>query len=146
MHALRRAIHARARQDPESARRDRATLAEVIRLGHFTRDYYASATLALEHIAESLQQTRLALLRKGWREALHGVVPVAVAPRVASIRVAEPIAVREWFVASTEETDVEAVVLATLRERLQIALDRLNAEFATQSDAYRRPNPFYVRG
>jgi hypothetical protein len=63
MHALRRAIHARARQDPESARRDRATLAEVIRLGHFTRDYYASATLAQEHIAESLQQTRLALLQ-----------------------------------------------------------------------------------
>ena len=134
LHALRRAIHASAARDPAAARSDRRTLAEIERLSHFTRERYGGPTLTQEQIAESVKQTRLALLHKGVAEGLHGVVPVAVAPRTVRVRVPEPIDVRA--------AGDEAAILVTLRSRLQGALDALNAEIAPIVDSFRRPNPF----
>jgi hypothetical protein len=144
LHALRRAIHASAPGDREAARRDRRTLSEIERLDHFTREHYGGPTLTQEQIAESVKQIRLAVLRRGMAEALHGVVPVAVASRTVRVRVPEPIDVRAAGAAAgaADEASVPAVLMAELHQRLQGALDRLNQEIAPGVDPFRRPNPF----
>lgn len=141
LHGLRRAILAAARTDPERSRADRRALAEIERLGHFTSEHYGSPTLTQEQIAESVSQIRLGLAGRGFREALFGVLPVAVAPRIASIRAPEPILV----VASEEDgAAARAEYLRTLRMRLQQGLDRLTAELEPTIGRTRRPNPFHV--
>jgi hypothetical protein len=123
LHTLRKAIlGARERQD-------RTVLLEVERLTRMTRAIYGGATLTQEQVAECLKQARLAFLTKGFANALHGVMPVAVAPRVAHIRAPEPIAV-------TADGDL----LGVLHERLQGALDALNRELAPVIDPYRMEN------
>lgn len=143
LHGLRRAIHEGAAHDPAAARRDRRTLAEIVRLGHFTREHYAGPALTQEQIAESLKQTRLALVTRGCRESLHGLVPVAVAPRIARIRVPEPIAVHAAAGAGGDEEVARRGLLQTLRDRLQSALDRLNAEIALAGERRAIANPFH---
>ena len=90
----------------------------------------AEVELTQEQVAECLKQARLAFLTKGLANGLHGMLPIAVAARVAHIRAPEPIAV-------TEEGDL----LGTLHARLQGALDSLNRELAPSIDAYRLQNP-----
>jgi hypothetical protein len=141
-HGLRRAIHAQAATDADAARRDRRTLAEIERLYRFTRTDYGGPTLTQEQIAETLKQTRLALPTRGLRDGLHSVVPVAVAPRVARVRVPEPIAVHTAFARGGEETAEQDALLALLAGRLQGALDGLREEIAPHVDPFRRPNPF----
>ncbi len=123
LHALRRAILA------QGARDDRRVLLEVERLTRMSREIYGGATLTQEQVAECLKQARLALLTKGFANSFHGVVPVAVAARVAHIRAPEPIAVME-----------EGDLLATLHARLQDALDTLNRELAPKVDPFRVAN------
>jgi hypothetical protein len=142
LHGLRRAILASAAEDRKGARRDRRVLAEVERLHHFTRPDYGGPTLTQEQIAESLKQLRLVLLTRGPREALHGVVPVAVAPRIARIRAPQPLDVRAAYAAGGDPATAQASLLATLHTRLQDALDALNAAIAPQLAPFARPNPF----
>jgi len=132
LHALRRAILAQAAAGAADAREDRRVLLEVERLSRMTRAGYGGATLTQEQIAECLKQARLAFLTRGFANGLHGVVPVAVAPRVAHIRAPEPIAVHESSGAGE--------LLDTLQARLQGSLDALNRELAPGVDPFRRPN------
>jgi hypothetical protein len=141
LHALRRAILAAAKTNPKQARADRRTLAEIERLGHFTSDHYGGATLTQEQIAESVSQIRLALAGRGLREALFGVLPVAVAPRIASIRAPDPLPVQA---SEGDAAETRAHLLRSLRTRLQEGLDRLQAELEPEIGRYRRPNPFRV--
>ena len=143
LHGLRRAILASAKDDREAARRDRRLLAEVERLHHFTAEHYGGATLTQEQIAESVKQLRLALLVRGAREGLHGVLPVAVAPRVACVRVPEPLDVGAAVARGGDPAAAQAELLGELRRRLQGALDGLNAEIEPVVGPYRRPNPFH---
>jgi len=141
-HGLRRAIHAQAATDAGAACRDRRTLMEIERLHRFTRTDYGGPTLTQEQIGETLKQTRLALFTRGLRDGLHGVLPVAVAPRIARIRVPEPIAVHTAFARGGEEAAEQDALLALLAGRLQGALDGLRTEIAPDVDPFRRPNPF----
>jgi hypothetical protein len=140
LHGLRRAILAAV--DRDASRRDRRLLAEIERLHHFTADHYGGATLTQEQIAESVKQVRLALLVRGWREAAHGVLPVAVAPRTVSIRVPAPLDLDAAPDRAGDAAAVQANLLAELRERMQGALDALNAELEPLVGPLRRPNPF----
>jgi hypothetical protein len=134
-HALRRAILESRAAAPDALRRDRRRLLEIERLHQFTVRDYGGATLTQEQIAESVKALRLAVLRGGVREALHAILPVAVAPRVVRVRVPEPIAI-DFPDAPIAET------LAMLHARMQGGLDALNAEIAPAVDPWRRPNPF----
>ena len=139
--ALRRAIREGAASDPT-----RATLSEAERLRHFDPAIYDRPMLAQEHIAETLKHTRLALVRGGVREALHGLVPVAVAPRIAHIRVPEPLDVSATFARGGDEAQAKAALLDVLHARLQGGVDALIAECAPLVDRFRRPNPFWSGG
>jgi hypothetical protein len=132
LHGLRRAILAARAAGDRRATEDRRTLLEIERLARFMRALYGGPTLTQEQVAESLKRIRLAFLTKGWRDALHGVMPVAIADRVAHVRAPEPIAVSPG--------DDPAALLAALHARLQGALDALNAELAPQIDRYRMNN------
>jgi hypothetical protein len=142
LHGLRRAILASAASDAAAARRDRRTLLEIERLGHFTRERYGGPTLTQEQIAEGVKATRLALLAKGVREAIHGFLPVAVARRAVRVRVPEPIEIRDAPAPGEDGGPRLDAAVAELHARLQGALDALNRELAPRIDPYRRRNPF----
>ena len=134
---------ARRASRPES-RRERDLYGELWRLSGFPRDLYDAPTLTLEAIAENLKRQRSCLLTAGWRNALHNVVPVPAGPRVAHLRVAEPIAVHEAFTPDGDGAAVRAGLLAELARRLQGALDALGAELAPFLERSRRPNPLWT--
>lgn len=139
-HALRRSIRARAANDPEGGRTDRALLLEFQRLTRLDPDLYDVPELTQEQIAEVLKATRSALVTRGWRNGLHNTIPVAVAPRVAHVRVPEPIAIH----AALATGALPAALLGQLHARLQTAVDALGAELAPRTAAFRQPNPLHA--
>jgi len=141
--ALRRAARERAGTDPEGAAADRRTIREVERLHRCVPEIYDRPTLTQEQIAENLKQIRSSLVTRGWREAMHNMVPVAVAPRTVRIRVPEPIAVHERF-APGDEDAIRRDLLAEMHRRLQATLDSVNAAIAPQVDRWRRPNSLWT--
>jgi len=145
-HRLRRAIRALAARDPEGARRDRARLAELQRLHGFDPALYDRATLAPERLAEVLKRTRSALVTRGFANALHNTVPVAVAPRAVHVRVPEPLAVHEALVAGGDEGEARARLLAELHARLQRGVEELRDAFAADDAPRARANPLHSGG
>ncbi len=138
-HALRRSIRARAEADREGARTDRALLLELQRLTRLDPSLYGVPTLTQEQVAEVLKATRSALVTRGWRNALHNTVPVAVGPRVAHIRVPEPISVREAIQAG----GTVASMVSQLRAQLADGVERLGRELAPETTAFRSRNPLF---
>jgi hypothetical protein len=142
-HQLRRAIRKRAQGDPEGARRDRALLAEWQRLVSFDPALYDTPTLTQEQVAETLKRLRTALVTRGLRNAIHNLLPVAVAPRVVHVRVPEPIDVDAARSASEDEAATRAGLLALHRSRLQEGVDAIRAAIAPVVDRHRLPNPLH---
>ncbi len=140
-HRLRRSIHALEKVDPEGAKRDRRRLAELQRLHGFDPDLYDRPSLAPERIAEVLKRLRATLVTRGTANAMHNLVPVAVAPREAHVRVPEPLAAHEAFAAGGEEADAKSRLLGTLRDRLQAGQDALRERFAASDRARALRNP-----
>ena len=70
-------------------------------------------------------------------------MPVAVAPRVAHVRVPEPFAVHEALAAAGDEPEARARMLAGMHARLQRGVDGLRDEFADGDVARARPNSLY---
>jgi len=134
---LRRAVRERAASDPDDVRQDRARLAELQRLTSFETALYDRKELAPERIAEVLKRTRSSLLTRGFANALHNTVPVAVGPRTVHVRVADPIAVRAD---AGDEAAAKAALLAEHRTRLQSLLDQLGDELAASGKGRRLPN------
>jgi hypothetical protein len=139
LHALRRATRERMHESPEASREDRRRMLEIERLLGFDPALYGGPTLAQEQMAECLKRLRTKIPGGGWREALHAVVPVAVAERHVHVRVPEPLdardAVRRHGAAAAEW------LLPRLHARLQAALEALVAEVAPVVNRHRRPNP-----
>jgi hypothetical protein len=137
-----RIMHRARRAARPEARRERELYQELWRLTGFPRDLYDAPTLTLEAIAENLKRQRTGLVTAGWRNALHNVVPVPAGPRVAHVRVAEPIAVHEAYVPGGDAPR-RAELLEELARRLQGTLDALGAELAPLLVASHRPNPLW---
>ncbi len=141
-----RIMHRARRAARPEARRERELYQELWRLTGFPRDLYDAPTLTLEAIAENLKRQRTGLVTAGWRNALHNVVPVPAGPRVAHLRVAEPIAVHEAYVAGGDGGPVRAELLEELARRLRGTLEALNAELAPRLERSHRPNPLWSGG
>lgn len=106
---------------PRHMSSDRAKVDEAIRLGGFSRDVYACKPLTQEQMAESLKRHRATLVRRGWRNVLHNFLPTPLGPRVAHVRVPEPILVDAGR-ASREGAAYARALLHMLHDRLQAAL------------------------
>jgi len=73
------------------------------------------------------------------------MVPVAVGPRVAHIRVPEPVAVHDAWEPEPAATETRiAALLDTHRARMQQCLDGINREIAPVVDRFRRENPMWT--
>jgi hypothetical protein len=142
---LRRAMRERAASDVEGVRRDRGWLVELHRLGGFDPALYDRPRLAQERVAEVLKRTRSSLLTRGLRNTLHNTVPVAVAPRVVHVRVAEPIAVHAALAATDPEAAAatRAALLAEHGRRLQATLDALARELGPAADRHAVENALW---
>ena len=106
------------------------TLRRAIR---FDPSWYPSSELTQEQVAENVKRLRADYCFTGLGDNLHRFVPQPVGPRVAHIRVPEPIDVTGSGIAAPE------ALLAELRNRMQHTLD----EMTSQLPAGRRyPNPF----
>lgn len=127
---LRKAIRERAATDPDGVRRDRGRLLELMRLTSFDPALYDRPRLAQERVAEVLKRTRSSLLTRGLRNAVHNTIPIAAGPRVAHVRVAEPIRVLPAGHGSGAETEAahRDAILAEHRIRLQHTVDALASE------------------
>ena len=127
-------------REPERARQHRALLVEFRRLARLDPALYGHDTLTQEQIAEILKATRLALVTTGLRNRLHNVMPRAVASRIAHVRVAEPIDVREGVAQGLASTALQS----TLHRRLQDAADALGAEVEPAIGPFRIDNTLAV--
>jgi hypothetical protein len=124
--------------------RDLARVDEASRLGGFSPDVYSTPTLSQEQIFESLKRVRACLLNRGIGNVLHNVLPTPYGPRIAHVRVPEPIAIdlrRVTDDASERRAYVEWLTEKT-RERMQAALDAINREIAGEVGGLSHPNPF----
>lgn len=156
IHRLGRAIYAErsslrdVAETPETIARlaqlkdDQARVDEALRLGGFSRESYATPMLSQEQIAESLKRLRSALVRRGTVNTLHNYLPRPYGPRVAHVRVPEPIRIDERR--AIEDDAYAAEVLELARRAMQTALDAINAEQASEIARFSHPNPFVVDG
>ena len=94
---------------------------------------YPGESFSQELIAECIQRLRSDWLRNRFKDRFHAFVPQPVGPRVAHIRVLDPIRV---------EAGCDAPAPEALRAVLQTGLDALNAEIAPQKKGAMRKNPF----
>jgi hypothetical protein len=142
LHVLRRAIRMRAKEDHEATREDWIRINELTRLVAFDPALYDRPTLTQEQIAENLKRTRGMVMRKGFANALHNLVPVAVGPRVAHIRVPGPLAV-DGVDPALDDDAARAKLLADLHDRMQASLHLLRCEVAPVVERHARPNPLH---
>ncbi len=150
-HRLRGAIRRRLKADGDeaAARRDRALVTELQRLHSFDPALYDRPSLTQEQVAENLKRVRSALVTRGWRNALHNLVPVAVAPRTVHVRVPTPLDVGRAFASASDRgvdaAGAKAELLGELHASLQGALDALGRELAPLQEARRVPMSFEQR-
>lgn len=136
---------------PREMASDRARVDEAMRLCGFTRAAYAEKPLTQEQIAESLKRHRATLVRQGWRNVLHNFLPRPFGPRIAHVRVPEPILVDPGRAASEGSAYARALV-AMLHDRMQAGLaatpsgERASpARAAATSGAYRAAEGYRSR-
>jgi hypothetical protein len=143
LQGFRRAIRKEWEENPLSVHHDRKRLKEIERLRHFSRPLYDKETLSQEEIAACLKQLRSVLLPN---EVLRNMVPIAVAPRIAHVRVLEPIEVHRRVAATNGAAEAaRATLLAELRTRMQTGLDALDLELSARRAPKRHPNPLWSR-
>jgi hypothetical protein len=117
-----------------SARDEIRALAKTLRRANrFDPAWYPSSELTQEQVAENVKRLRADYCFTGLSDNVHRFVPRPVGPRIAHIRVPEPIDV------AGGSFDEPEGLLAELRNRMQRTLDAM----AAQLPAGRRyPNPF----
>ena len=146
---LRRAIadlRANRGSDPQLAP-DLAKAEEAARLGGFEREVYDTPMLSQEQIFESLKRIRAALMRRGAANTLHNYLPAPYGPRIAHVRVPEPIAIDADRACAdvAEGSAYVAWLIEETRARMQRELDRINREIAADVVALSHANPFAER-
>lgn len=124
--------------------RDRAKVEEAKRLGGFSRDVYGTPRLSQEQIFESLKRLRASLLNRGIANALHNYLPAPYGPRIAHVRVPEPLVVdpRRASGDATERAAYVESLIGQAHARMQDALDAINRELAADVRSLGHPNPF----
>jgi len=129
-----------------SDRRDRAAVREAERLGGFSRVAYDVPTLSQEQIYESLKRVRADLVTRGLGNVVHNFLPKPYGPRVAHVRVPEPIVVDVGLATAGERdrTAYQGHLVELTHAAMQGALDEINHEIAPDVDRFRRPNPFHM--
>ncbi len=123
---------------PARSVEDLAIADEALRLSGFTRADYGAPVLTQEQIHESLKRMRAALMRRGRRQTFENLLPRPFGPRVAYVRVPEPILVDSRRSAEGRYADQ---LLEATRDAMQAALSAIRNPYAVPT----WPNPFHLR-
>ena len=121
------------------------------RLMRFRSELYPHAELTQEQIAECLKRLRTDYCEGTLRDTASRFVPRPAAPRVAHVRVPQPINISALLKGrpSLEPSEIE-LVCKDLRARMQAALDAINIEIgrlpAGRGGFIREANPFFEPG
>jgi hypothetical protein len=135
----RRWLRAKDKTDPGRRKAVRTAIDTIARLGRLGDFAFARAAVSQEEIAEHLKRLRNDYCKGTLRDTLNQFLPQAAGPRIAHIRVPEPLAIHA-FDGPAEDAVIE------LRRRMQATLDAVNAEIAPSREGLPRyPNPFYGR-
>lgn len=97
---------------------------------------FSDETITQEEIAEHIKRLRNDYCKGTLRDTLNAFVPQPVGPRVAHIRIPEPIAVHAW------QGNIEAMT-EELRNRMQATLDAILTDPMIEGRFISYPNPFY---
>jgi hypothetical protein len=126
----------KAKSDPAAPQIKSAIdrLALNLRLGAYA---FESETVTQEELAEHIKRIRNDYCKGTLRDTLNRFVPRPAGPRTAIIRVPEAIAMHE-FEGSVDDA------LTLLRERMQEALDGVNAILSAGGRLRTYPNPFHA--
>jgi hypothetical protein len=148
MRPLLRAVE-RALRQPGALAEDRRTeikgLAGTARkILRFRPSLYPSAELTQEHLAENIKRLRGDYCSGTFADRFDRMVPRPAAPRIAHIRVPEAVDVGVAFrsAGARSEAQVDTLV-AELRQRMQAALDGINASVGSQPRTTAFANPFH---
>lgn len=88
-------------------------LQKALRIGPFA---WQRESIVQEEVAEHIKRLRADYCFGSWRDTLNRFVPQPAGPRIAHIRVPDPIAMHEFSGSAEQATEV-------LRSRMQVALD-----------------------
>jgi hypothetical protein len=133
-----------------NANKDTAEHAEVRRLlrdirlqMRFSAGVYPHPELTQEQIAESIKRLRNDYCEGTLRDTINKLVPQPAGPRVAHIRVPEPIEVPVGLAPGDAALDK---LVAELQSRMQASLDAINAMLDREAGFIRYTNPFHAAG
>lgn len=129
----------------ESRRDDVKGLTETIkRVLRFRPSLYPGSELTQEHLAENIKRLRGDYCSKTFADRFDKLVPRPAAPRIAHIRVPEPIDVGAVVGAASElgEAEVDSLVDG-LRTGMQAKLDEIAAAVARMPRTQGCRNPFH---
>ena len=119
---------------------DLAMADEAKRLGEFSQMIYGTPTLTQEQLFESLKRARDRLLNRRSADKLANMLPRPLGPRIVHVGIPEPIPVER--VNEDRAKAYENVLLDLTRQRMQAALDEINARIEPEVAPFRCDNPF----
>ncbi|MEZ5773166.1 MAG: hypothetical protein R3D33_00195 [Hyphomicrobiaceae bacterium] len=126
---------------PEAARR---LVGDMRRLLRFRPLLYPARLMTQEQVAENIKRLRSDYCFGSFRDNADRMVPRPAGARIAIVRVPEPLEISNILGTRASLTHEETAALtATLRARMQAALDRINAGLDADPSRVRYPNPFH---
>lgn len=120
----------------------RALVSDMRRIQRFRPALYPGEDMTQEQIAESIKRLRYDYCSGTWRDSLNRFVPQPDGPRIAHIRVPEPIDVNALLRKEPDTPGLRSATLSQLRDRMQTALDGLAREITRHPRTPRYRNPF----
>ena len=137
LRAVQRGIRRRGNLDPARAEQDQQLMLEFLRLSRLNPALYGRESITQEQIAEVLKATRIMVVTGGLRNKVHNVLPRAVAPRVAHVRVAHALDIRR----AVADGGTTAGLTSSLHQSLQGLQDGLSDALELWVGAFRQSNP-----
>ena len=130
--------------DPAIRKEDQAKIREMRRLMEFSEELYGAETLTQDEIAESLKRNKRDLICSSFLEVASNYIPIAVAKRVAHVRVPEPINVSELLdQAGGDSPELREELLQRTHQQMQDKLTELAAELRPSQEPFVRRNPLH---
>jgi hypothetical protein len=137
----------RQRKDLDSAEKavDAAKRKEMRRIFEFSQEVYGNnPNLTQEEVAECLKRIKRDLVESTFWERANNYIPIAVGPRVAHVRMADPIDVSKALQDNGgDSAELRAKLLQDTQASMQRKLDELVGQLDEKMQRFSGANPFF---